>query len=121
MKILLVAFFSGLLFCGCSQKPGAAGRAIDQVKAGDTIWHGDAKVYTLHVDQREGDALRGVTVTATLADGKTQTISAETATLAAGSDAANGRSVTVLFHDAKIQTGPSAYALPGSYPVELHE
>jgi len=78
MKFTLSFLLSGLLLCGCSQKPAAAARpAIDLVEVGhETVWNGG---YVLHVSKRNGTSLEGILVTETTPDGKNITLNADTA------------------------------------------
>lgn len=123
MKSICIIVLWGLLLCGCSQKQASSsGRAIDRVQVGDTSWPGGQGVYTLHVTKRDGTSVFGVSISAKLPTGETQTVSADTATLSAAPNAKDDRSVMITFHNAKIQTGSKIIVLDqGPYRVVLHE
>lgn len=132
MKTILTILLSGLLLCGCSQKQTTStdtpkdatpadtakqaptGPAIDLVQAGkDTTWRDG---YVLHVTKRHGTSLEGVTISAKLPTGQTQTFSADTATLSAVPNATDDSSVMVTLHNAKM-----GGATVGEYPIALHK
>jgi hypothetical protein len=134
MKTTSIVVLLGLLLCGCSQKqassPGpekqasSAGSAIDRVQAGDTSWPswpGGPNVYTLHITKRDGNSLDGISISRQLPSGKTQTISADTATLSADPKAPDNKSVMVTFHSPKVQVDSQISAIVGDYPMALHE
>jgi hypothetical protein len=105
MKSTLAILLSGLLLCGCWQKPASSARsAFDQVAAGgDTVWHGG---WVLHVTKRDGAALEGIRITMTADDGHKATITADTGTLAPGSitNAADDNCVRILLHQAHAES-----------------
>jgi len=137
MKTTSIIVLSGLLLCGCSQKQASshkpessqepassASPAIDRIQAGDTSWPswpGGPNVYTLHITKRDGNSLVGVSISRQLPNGKTQTISADSATLSADSKAPDNKSVMVIFHSPKVQVDSQSSAIVGDYPMELHE
>jgi hypothetical protein len=121
MKTTSIIILSGLLLCGCSHKQASSGPAIDRVQAGDTSWPDGPTVYTLHVTKRDGTSLEGVTISAKLPTGQTQTVSADTATLSAVPNAADDKSVMVTLHKAKIKVDSQSSDLGGDYPMSLHE
>jgi hypothetical protein len=122
MKTTSIIVLSGLLLCGCSQKqPSSAGSAIDRVQAGDTSWPDGPNVYSLHITKRDGNSLVGISISMKLPSGKTQTISADTATLSLVPNAPDDKSVMVTFHNPKLQVDSQSSAIVGDYPMELHE
>lgn len=121
MKTTLIILL-GLLLCGCSQKqPPSSGPAIDRVQVGDTIWHDGPTTYALHVTERDEASLKGVSISGKLPTGQTATVSADSATLSAISNATDDKSVMITLHNAKMQTGSESSALGGDYPMTLHE
>ena len=122
MKTASIIVLSGLLLCGCSQKQASSsGPAIDRVQAGDTSWPDGPTVYTLHVTKRDGTSLVGVSISAKLPTGQTQTVSADTATLSAVPNATDDKSVMITLHNAKMLVDSQSSALGGDYPMKLHE
>ena len=115
MKNTLTALLSGFLLCGCSQKQASTvSAAIDLVQAGkDTTWRDG---YILHVTKRDGTSLEGVTVSAKLPTGQTQTFSADTATVSPVNDS----SVIITLNDAKVpaNTGGSVIS-KGQFQIQL--
>jgi hypothetical protein len=86
---------------------------MDLVQAGkDTTWRDG---YVLHVTKRDGTSLEGVTISAKLPTGQTQTFSADTATLSAVPNA-DDSSVMVTLHGAKM-----GGVTVGEYPIALHK
>lgn len=73
--------------------------------------------HTLKVTKRDGTSLEGVTITAKLPNGETQTLTADTATLSVSSNSA-GNSLTITLHNAKNQVG-SETASVGEFPIHL--
>jgi hypothetical protein len=81
MKNTLIIFLSGLLLCSCSHK---ADRAIDLVVAGKDIdW---SRGVLLHVAKRDAMTVENIQLLVPLSNGHKGLITADTGTLAAGSD-----------------------------------
>jgi hypothetical protein len=102
MKYTLIILLSGLLLCGCSHKQAAsAGRAIDLVVAGKDVAWGRGAV--LHVTKRDGTSVEGVQLLLPRSDGQKGMITADTGTLAPGSDvsATDDSCVQITLHDAQ--------------------
>ena len=109
-----------LLLYGCSHKQASlSGSAIDRVQVGDTIWYKGATVCTLHVTKRDGPSLEGISVSAKLPTGQTQTIRADTATLYP--NATNDKSIIIAFDKAKMQTDSRIDVLDPAFTMTLHE
>jgi uncharacterized protein YcfL len=110
MKDTFTILLSGLLLCGCSQKQASS--AIDRIQAGKDTTFGDSVV--LHVAKRDGTSLEGVSISAKLPNGQTQTITADTATLSAHTNAPGDIEWTVTLHGAKTDG-----TVLGEYPIGL--
>jgi hypothetical protein len=104
MKTTLTIILSGLLLCGCSQKPATVARpAIDLVESGkDIAWHDG---FILRVAKRDGMAIQGVQITGTTPDGQKVVVTAETGALSPGSveNAADDGSVRITLKNAAIE------------------
>jgi hypothetical protein len=104
MKTTLTVLLSGLLLCGCSQKPATSARpAIDLVEAGQaTAWQAGC---VLHVAKRDGTALEGIQIIKTAADGQKTTFTAATGTVSPGStaDAQDENFVTFSLHNVQVE------------------
>jgi uncharacterized lipoprotein YajG len=113
MKNTLTILLSGLLLCGCSQKQGSSsGSAIDRIQAGQDTAFGDSVV--LHVAKRDGTSLEGVSISAKLPNGQTQTLTADTATLSAVTNTPGVVEWIVTLHGAK-----SDGTVVGELPIGL--
>jgi hypothetical protein len=109
MKTTSIIVLSGLLLCGCSQKQGSA---IDRIQAGKDTAFGDSVV--LHVAKRDGTSLEGVSISAKLPSGQTQTLTADTATLSAVTNTPGVVEWIVTLHGAK-----SDGTVVGELPIGL--
>ena len=99
MKNTLFIVLSGLLLCGCSHKQAASeSRAIDLVVAGKDVAWGRGAV--LHIAKRDGTSVEGVQLLLPRSDGQKGMITADTGTLAPGSDvdAADDSCVQITLH-----------------------
>jgi hypothetical protein len=116
MKNAFTILLSGLVLCGCSQKQSSSATpAIDLIQAGkDTTWSGGGGV--LHVTKRDGNSVEGVTLSAKLPNGQTQTLTADTATLSVPPNITDGSEVMITLHNAK-----SDGTVVGEFPVGLHK
>lgn len=85
VKYTLTVLLLGLLLCGCSHKQAASeSRAIDLVEAGKNVAWGRGVV--LHIAKRDGTSVEGVQLLLPRSDGQKGMITADTGTLAPGSD-----------------------------------
>jgi hypothetical protein len=113
MKNTLTIILSGLLLCGCSQKQTtSAPRAIDRVEAGkDVPW---ARGVVLHIAKRDGTTVEGVQLQLPRSDGQIGTITAETGSLAPGSDisSTDDSCVRITLHNPKgVDTNEVTFVL----------
>ena len=100
MKNTLTFLLAGLLLCGCSHKQAASEtRAIDLVVAGKDVAWGRGAV--LHIAKRDGTSVEGVQLLLPRSDGQKGMITADTGTLAPGSDvsATDDSCVQITLHN----------------------
>ena len=120
MKHTLTVLLSGLLLCGCSQKPATSARpAIDLVEASKNVAWSDG--YVVSIGKRDGTALEAVVVSKTGSDGKKRTFTADIATLLSGSEGSptDENFVRIILHNAQDNLDGTKNV--GEVTVTLHK